>query len=395
MKNTIAFCVLLALLLSSAGCRQKSMESATAQDTHAHPHHHDEDGHILLTKAQYAQAGIETGGLSSRLMQEYITASAELFLGKEHTAAVSAFTEGIVSELKVSLNQPVRKGDVIAVLHKPDLLNLQQEYLEQKTRLPFLRAEFERYKSLASDNATASKNFQKAEAELRQAETTLAVQAAKLRQLQMDPERVSADNLKTTLLLKAPISGRVTAIYENVGAMLTSGETLCDIADYSKIQPVIYVFEKDIFRVKPGAKVMLHFPAAPNRAYSATIYSMEGSVDQERKALRAFARFENAPTGNLIAGAFMEARIAPTAGGETAVLPASAVVREGDGEYIFILEGLEEEGYVFRKVVVKTGATDGGFVAVSPAEALPADARIVVKGAYYVSAQSAEIGDEH
>lgn len=393
MKNTIAFCILFSLLLSSTGCRQKSVEPAATQDSHTH--HHDEEGHILLTKAQYDQAGIQTGGFSSRLMQEYTTASAELFLGKEHTAAVSAFTEGIVAELKVSLNQPVRKGDVIAVLHKPDLLNLQQEYLEQKALLPFLRAEFERYKTLASDNATASKNFQKAEAELRQAETSLAVQAAKLKQLQMDPERVSADNLKTTLLLKAPISGRITAIYENVGAMLTPGATLCDIADYSKIQPVVYIFEKDILRVKPGAKVMLHFPATPDNTYSAVIYSIEGSVDQERKALRAFARFENAPAGNLIEGAFMEARIAPAAGGETTVLPASAVVREGDGEYIFILESMEEGSYVFRKVAVRTGATDGGFVALAPVEALSADARIVVKGAYYVSAQSIELDHEH
>ncbi|MBX2926393.1 MAG: efflux RND transporter periplasmic adaptor subunit [Saprospiraceae bacterium] len=393
MKNVIVCSILLSLLLSFAGCRQKDVEPAAAQDSHTH--HHDEEGHILLTKAQYDQAGIQTGGFSSRLVQEYTTASAELFLGKEHTAAVSAFTEGIVSELKVSLNQSVRKGDIIAVLHKPDLLNLQQEYLEQKALLPFLRAEFERYKALASDNATASKNFQKAEAELRQAETSLAIQAAKLKQLQMAPEQVSADNLKTTLLLKAPISGRITAIYENVGAMLTPGATLCDIADYSKIQPVVYVFEKDIFRVKPGAKVLLHFPAAPERTYSAVIYSMEGSVDQERKALRAFARFENAPTDNLIEGAFMEARIAPAAGSETAVLPVSAVVREGDGEYIFVLEGMEEGGYVFRKVAAKTGATADGFVAVSAAEALPADARIVVKGAYYVSAQSAELDHEH
>ncbi|MBK7477962.1 MAG: efflux RND transporter periplasmic adaptor subunit [Haliscomenobacter sp.] len=374
----------LGALTASCGKKDVSPEAGEAQETR------EIHSYILLTNAQHAQAGIETGSFSYRVMQEYFPASAELFLGTEYTAAVSAITEGIVSELRVRLNQSVRKGEVVAVLHKPGLLDWQQEYLEQKDRLVFLTAEYERYRGLAAENATAARNLQKAETDLKEAQTRMAIQAARLRQYQIDPEQVSPSNLKTQLFLRAPISGTVTKIHAGIGASLIAGTALCEIADFSGIQPVVYIFEKDIFRVKPGARVLLHFAADPSKTYAATIRDMDGAVDPDRKALRAFARFAQ-PVSGLIAGAYMEARIAPTAGVETAALPQDAVVREGDGEFIFFLEKEQADGFVFHKVAVRTGAADGGFLAVTPLEAVPEGAKIVVKGAYYVSAQGSGI----
>lgn len=374
----------LSALAVSCGKKDAGSEAGETQETR------EIHSYILLSRAQHAQAGIETGSFSSRVMQEYLPASAELFLGTEYTASVSTITEGIVSELRVRLNQPVRKGEVVAVLHKPGLLDWQQEYLEQKDRLVFLKAEYDRYRGLAAENATAARNLQKAEADLKEAQTRMAIQAARLRQYQIDPEQLGASNLKTQLLLRAPISGTVTKIHAGIGASLGAGTALCEIADFSGIQPAVYIFEKDIFRVKPGARALLYFAADPSKTYAATIQSMEGVVDPDRKALRAFARFDQ-PVSGLVAGAYMEARIAPAAGVETTVLPQAAVVREGDGEYIFFLEKEQADGFVFHKVAVRTGASEAGFVAVAPLETVPEGAKIVVKGAYYVSAQGSGI----
>ncbi len=382
MKKYILFIVLIPLLTA---CKPKVAEPEAAGENKGEIH-----SFITLSKAQYAQAGIQLGTFSRRLMQEFIPATAELFLATEYTASVSTLTEGVVAELKVSLNQQVRKGDVVAVLQKPGLLDLQQSYLEWKDRLPFLKAEYERYKMLSGENATAAKNFQKAESELKEAQSALAVIVAKLRQFQLDPEQVHVGNLKSTLSLRAPMSGTVTQVHVGVGASLSAGMALCSISDYSKIQPVVYIFEKDIFRVKPGVKVLLHFAADPTRSFPATITSIEGAIDPQRKAVRAFARFD-APVPGLVSGVYMEARIAPVPGRESQVLPEEAVVREGDGQYIFLLSSRNEEGYVFHKVSVKTGAKESGLIAVTPLEPLPENPDIVLKGAYYVSAQGSGI----
>jgi cobalt-zinc-cadmium efflux system membrane fusion protein len=379
------YIILLAIAAAAAACGTKNTEPAAEPAAAKEIHER-----ISLSAEQFKQAGIQTGTFTFRTMQEYIPAAAELYLGAEHTASVGTITEGIVSELRVTLNQSLRKGDVVAVLNKPGLLDWQQEYLERKDRIAFLKTEFERYKSLSADNATAGKNLQKAEADLREAQTAQALLAAKLRQYQIDPESVAISNLKTQILLRAPKSGTVTKINAGVGASLAPGASLVEMADYSRIQPVVYVFEKDIHRVKVGARVLLFFAADPTRTFPAVITGMDGEVDRERRALRAFARFEQSPD-KLAAGAYMDAKIAPSAGSETAALPEAAVVRESDGQYIFILEREVADGAVFHKVAVQTGAVEAGFVAVTPLEPLPKDAKIVLQGAYYVSAQGAGI----
>lgn len=386
MKKVFVLAQICALVILGLGCG-KQKEAPITETTQDRGEIHE---FIVLTDSQFARSNIETGTFSRRTMEEYLPATAEMYLGNEHIGAVSTITEGIISELRVGVNTMVRKGDVVAVLHKPGLLDLQQDFLGLKDRIVFLKAEYERYKSLSAENATATKNFQKAEVDLREAQTALALTGAKLRQYQIDPEKLSPAQLQTHVQLRAPVSGRVTRIYTGVGAALANGAAVCEIADFSKAQPIVYIFEKDIQRIRPGAKVSLYFTSDPRRTYAATIVSMDGAIDKARKSLRAYAKFDQ-PVSDLPVGAYMEARIAPVAGTETTVLPAEAVVQENDGKFIFILEGKTGKNFKFHKVGVQTGASDSGFIAVSPLEPLPQDAKIVVKGAYYVSAQGSGI----
>lgn len=381
MKNI--FLATSILLLLNA-CGTKSGE--TAPETNMPK----EESLIWLTREQYQNSGIQTGNFTKEMVQDFLSASAELYLGKEHTATVSSIAEGIVSELYVSLNQSVRKGDVVAVLHKPDLLDLQERYLREKERSVFLQAEYERYKGLSSDNATASKNFQKAASEWRESQTALALYAARLQQYQIDPTKVALDQLKTTLPLRAPISGTVTAIHASPGSALGVGTALCEIADFSRVKPVIYIFEKDMFKVRPGATVRLFFSTDPARKFDARITSIEGAVDRSRNAVRAFAQFDK-PIEGLVSGAYMEARIAPEAAVEALVLPETAVIREGEGEFIFLLEKEDPSGFWFRKTEVKTGSASQSKWAIFPVTRIPEDAKAALSGAYYISAQGSGI----
>jgi cobalt-zinc-cadmium efflux system membrane fusion protein len=152
---------------------------------------------------------------------------------------------------------------------------------------------------------------------------------------------------------------------------------------------VLYVFEKDLSKVKVGQKVNVRFPSEPGVSHPARVYDVERTLDPMRKSVRVHARFERQTPEHAVAGAFLDARLLLGGDAATNALPSAAVIREQDEHYIFILEKEDAEGSLFRKVAVHTGGTDSSHVAVSPTEDLSKDARIVVKGAYYVSAQGA------
>ncbi|MBK9017717.1 MAG: efflux RND transporter periplasmic adaptor subunit [Saprospiraceae bacterium] len=360
MKNTF----FLLIIFAAFSCGKN--EPTTSEKPEAEATHTSGDL-IHLTPDQAKQAGLAFGSFEQKNIAEALRVNAELVVHPEHVAQVTAFSDGSIAELRMSLNATVTKGQVLAVIRKPDLLDLQQQFLENKDRLVFLKNEFDRYKSLKEADATATKNFQKAESDLRAAETTAAVLAAKLRQHQVNPERLTAANLSTQLTLVAPVSGIVTAIRSNVGAAVQPGTTVCEVTDLSKLHADLWVFEQDILKVKNGQRVSLSFPAEPTRSYPATIYSLDKVLDPAKRAIRAHARLDSGAAGqsNFVNGAFLEASIATTGGGTGNALPDAAVVREGEDDFIFILEKEDAKGSFFKKIKVQKGGVTDGYVAVT------------------------------
>lgn len=352
-------------------------------------------GIIQLTSAQIARAGITTGTFEERILGIEIPASAELIVDPEHQGTVSALSDGILIDLRVRLNQFVAKGQAVGVLRKPDLLDWQQQYLENNDKMAFLEGEYERYKTLMAADATAAKNFSKAEADLRAVRTTVQLLGVKLRQYQIDPEKLTAANLTTDYVLKAPISGTVTHIDVTLGAALTPGATVCEMVDFQKMHPVLYVFEKDLPGVNVGQQVLLRQTNGGGESFSAVVTQLERTVDPTRRAVRVHASFSGAVPKNLAAGAYLNAAI--LIGGKEDSLPAlpkDAIIRENEGTFIFVKVAETPETVSFNKVAVRSGASDATHTAVFPLEDLRVGAEIVIKGAYYVSAAGVE-ADEH
>ncbi len=94
-------------------------------------------------------------------------------------------------------------------------------------------------------------------------------------------------------------------------------------------------------------------------------------------------------------------------------LPKDAIVRNGDKYFIYIQEDAHEETpkketeehnhkegeeehkeINFKAIEIVTGTTDLGYTEIKLVEEIPSDAKIVIKGAYYLLAQS-KGGGEH
>lgn len=377
------------LFLVGCGTSEKpTQDTSQSTNTTANP------TQIQLTKAQSTQANIITGKPSKRTLSDALETAAEMSIDKTSTATVSAFSDGIITQLLAKHNQSVLKGATLATIQNPYLVDLQQQYLENQNKLIYLKAEYERYGSLKDADATATKNYLKAETEWRSAETTHKSLAAKLRQFQVDPSRLTADKIVTEITLKAPISGTISKVSANVGTALTPGTPIYELADYKQLHPVLYVFEKDIFNVKTGQLVDLSLPGDPQKTFKATIYNIERLVDPERKSIKVHARFNTSIPEQLAIGSYLEAKIRIENKKEVMALPKEAVIREELSNYIFILEKEDETIQYFRKIKVKIGASDNDYVAIIPEEPLTESAAVVLKGAYYISAQGAGLSAE-
>ena len=92
----------------------------------------------------------------------------------------------------------------------------------------------------------------------------------------------------------------------------------------------------------------------------------------------------------LLPGMYIEALIM-TDSTQAWSLPSDAVVNNGDDHFIFV----EGEPNTFQQVAVRTGASELGYTEVKPLTTVTPDARIVIKGAYYLLSELTKGSGEH
>lgn len=416
--KSISLFVLLFVLNS---CGKK--EEAKAPEAEAKEEAHEEGNvkEVELNEAQYSSAGIALGGFTPKNLSEVINANGYTKLPPQNQADVSVFVSGIVKSIAVIEGQNVRKGQVIATVESPEFTRLQQEYLTSKSNLDFLKLEYERQRILSEEEVSAKKIFQKTKAEYDIEKARFASLGKQLQTMNINPGRGAV----ATVPVVAPISGSITEVNIKIGSTVTPGQPLVNIVDNSQLHVDLLVYEKDLQKVKTGQKVRFVLTNQDNTEIMGKIFSVGKAFENETKSVAVHADIAN-DKQQLIPGMYVNALIDVGANTVNA-LPVDAVVKAEGREFIFILEEVKEEkdshdakeghshndghshetevahdeqkghkhddghehkesgkSYHFQRIEVKTGTAQLGFVQVTPVQELPADAKIVVKGAYYI-----------
>jgi len=167
----------------------------------------------------------------------------------------------------------------------------------------------------------------------------------------------------------------------------------------------LLVYEKDLFRIKVGQSVRFVLTNQGNQEIIGRIFSVGKAFQNESKSVAVHAAINNSTIG-LIPGMYVNALI-DIGKNDVETLPIDAIAKAEGKEFIFIQEEHDEEpkskgqevdtGVHFKRIEVKTGTTQLGFVQVTPLQEIPAGAKIVAKGAYYLQStmSNSEGGDEH
>lgn len=356
---------------------------------------------VELNEAQYNASEIELGTFSFKNLSEVIHANGYTKLPPQNQADVTVLVEGTVKSIKVIEGEFVKQGQTLATIESLEFTKLQQSYLESKSNLEWLSEEYERQQALSTENVNAKKAMQKAKADYESEKARFASLKKQLSILNLQGEGGAI----SWMAVKAPISGYITDINVKIGTTAKLGEPLFSIVDNSKMHVDLLVYEKDLQKVRPGQQVRFTLTNQDNTEIMGKIFSVGKAFENETKSVAVHADILNGKQ-LLIPGMYVNALI--DAGiSSVKSLPEEAVVKADGREFIFILEKVEEEkghdeqaghdheddhehtekagkGYHFQRIEVKTGTKQLGFVQVALLQEIPSDAKIVLKGAYYI-----------
>ena len=275
-----------------------------------------------------------------------------------HAASLSAPAAGRVSKVLVTTGQTVAAGQVVIELDQAQFMATSQS---SQATLTAAQRSYERQQRLADEGIVPRKDAESAAAEL-----------AKARADALATERIAALSV-----LRSPIHGVVTRLTATLGASADPSQVLIEIADPSALDVLFNVTPTDAGRIHPGAKVSLSAgqDARGEPLGVGVVVDIGGTVDSMTRsvAVRAQAPTTRRPMriGETVFGT-IAVNVRPSA----IVIPIEALVPEGDGFKVFVVDA---NGMAHDRDVTVGAKTDK---VAEITEGLAPGERIATQGAY-------------
>jgi cobalt-zinc-cadmium efflux system membrane fusion protein len=348
-KNNL-FLIALLILLVGCGSKESSKETEVAVDQNV----------VTLNKEQLQNAGISMGTPKLELIGLTLFANGTIEVPPQNKTVISAQLGGFVKSLNVLDGMTVNKGQTLLTIEYPDLIQLQQDYLEVLGKLEYLQAEFERQRQLSSQEAGTLKSFQSAKAEYSSALATKSGLKAKLQMAGVNITKLDAGELQRTISVTAPFSGVVTKVAVDVGAYANPTDHLLEVIDLKHAHAEIIVFEKDVKHLKVGQKVKLSFSTVDN-TLSASIFLIGKEISNDR-TVKVHCHLDS-ENSFISPGTYFKASIF-TGQREAFCIPAEAVVELNGKSVVFYEKSRKGSSKTFIPEEIRILNTEDNRVAI-------------------------------
>lgn len=332
---------------------------------------------IVLSSTQFNNAGIVLAKPISQNINQKIKANGKLDVPPQNLVSVSAPYGGFLKSTTLLQGMHVHKGEVIAQMEHPDYIQLQQDYLENKSTLTYLKNELDRQQELAKEEVNSKKTLQKAKTDFEVMQARVNGLRAKLELINIDVAKLEKGTMQKVVALTSPINGYVTKVNVNIGAFVTANTVLFEIVDTEHLHAEISVFEKDIHHIKIGQKVAFTL-ANENQERFAKVHLIGREISDDR-TVRVHCHL-NQEDKDLLPGMYLTAYIDVKASTNN-TLPSNAFVDFEGKSYVFLLSKKLNDSYTFIRIEVEKLGEENGFTAFTSTQELN-NKDIVTEGAY-------------
>lgn len=297
-------------------------------------------------------------------------------LTANESVELTAKTTETITSINFTDGQRVRRGDVLATLHKEEAKALLSEAASTADEA---RRQFERTRQLSSQGAASAAQLDEA----RRIDET-----ARARQLVIE-SRIA------DLTIDAPFDGVLGLRNISVGALVRPGDLITTIDDDSVMKLDFSVPSAFLPVLVPGTRIEARARAFGDRVFEGEIRTVSSRVDPVTRTVVVRAEIPN-PDRLLKPGLLMSVEVAANPR-QAVTVPEGALLPAGSRTFVMVVEE-GPEGPRGRRVEVATGARRAGEVEIL--SGLTGGQMVVTDGAFKAAdggplkvAQTPEPGD--
>jgi len=373
---------------------EKKETAGDSHDDHGGHDDHEEEA-VQFDAETLKEFGIVLKTAGPGFIGETVRLPGEVVFNADRVAHVTPSISGVVREVKHSVGDRVKAGDVMATLSSRGLAAIRSEYLASRARLNLAKESLSRDEKLLEQRIGTERQVLETRQAVREGEIALNLAEQDLYALGQSKAEVAAltkaaGTALSTYELRAPLDGMVIAREATRGEVISQEpeEPPFIVADVSSVWVNLTVYQRDLIAVKPGMSVRIEFGHGIPEA-EGQIAFVSPSLDETTRTATARVVLEN-KKGLWRPGLFVTGTV--TAGEESAavVIPRSAL-QEIEGKAAVFIQ--DEDGFEPRLVVLGREGKD----TVEIVKGLKAGERFVSENGFAVKAEmnKASFGDGH
>src|SRR5690554_951624 len=383
MKNTvnnftnlkILTSILLLLMLTLASCNSKGKTEAANTETTIE---NTDQEVITITENQFRSGKMELGKISMQEFNTVVKANGMFAVPPQNQADVSAYFAGYVKEINLLPGHAVKQGQVLFTIENPEYVQVQQNFLEAKGRLSYLKSDYERQKELLADNVTSQKNFLKAESEYTVTLAQYQSLKKRLSLMKINPNTLTGENIRSVISVTSPLSGYATSVNASKGMYLNPSDIAVTVTNTDDLHIELKIFENDLPMVKVGQQINVRLQNDTEKVYRGVVHLVNKTINAQDRTVNIHGDLANEEEVKLFApGMYIEAEILTTTA-EHPALPSEAVANIDNDFFVLV----KEDSTNFKRVLVKIGATNNGYTEILNAADFEPDSEFLTKGAF-------------
>jgi Cu(I)/Ag(I) efflux system membrane fusion protein len=283
---------------------------------------------IVMTEEGIKLAEVETSTVSRMNPIKNIRLYGKIQADERLIQTQPAHVPGRIDKLFLNFTgEEVKKGQAIAEIYSPELINAQEELLEAL-----------KMKELQPGILEAAKE--------------------KLRQWKLTDDQIA--NIETSKVPKkefeiySTVSGIVINKRVSTGDYVSLGAPLYEIADLSKVWALFDAYESDLPWIKKGDKITFTLQSQPGKEYSGSIEFIDPVIDPNTRVARVRLEIPNSQNTlkpEMFVTGIVNARL--TSSGNSLVIPQSAVLWTGTRSVVYVkIPDTKEPSFIIREITL-------------------------------------------
>jgi RND family efflux transporter MFP subunit len=323
-------------------------------------------------------------------------------------APILARTDGYLKRRLVDIGDRVRSGEVVAEIDAPELdqqihqaeasvgqaeaaTDQAQANLEQgKANRELARITAERTKMLTARGISPLQERDQSQAQLSAQDANVqalekAILAQRSNLVAVKANLARLQELQGYRLVKAPFDGVITLRNVDVGALVSTGNTLLyRIAQIGTLRTYVNVPQSQVNSVRAGQAAALTVSHFPGRSFRGIVARTANALDPATRTMLVEVDVPNAD-GALFPGTYAEVDLTGALVNAPLVVPAAALVFRTDGAQVAVVQADQtvhlQKITVGRdygdRVEILQGLSEGATILAAPGDAAREGARIM------------------